>query len=100
MLAICNANYEFILFDVGAVGRQSNGGVYTNSKIGDAIENNKLDFLNPSRLPNSRRKELDITETIFNYRLSRARRVIENSFGILAIGFRIYRRAIIEKLIM
>eukprot|EP00795_Rhopilema_esculentum_P004037 gene4037-20212_t len=42
LLAICNANYEFLMVDIGEAGRQSDAGVFANSNIVHSITNNLL----------------------------------------------------------
>ena len=121
LLAVCDANYIFTMVDIGDAGRQSDGGVYKNSKLGYAINNNLINRPLPSALnvvekvypyvfvaddafqmthimlkPYPRFAN-DISKKVFNYRLSRARRVIENSFGIAAARFKVFRRPIIAK---
>lgn len=114
VLAVCDARYSFTLIDVGDSGRNSDGGVFSSSKLGFAITNNHLNIPHP-KLPYVfvgdkafqltefmmkpyPREILDIKNRIFNYRLSpRARRIIENTFGIAAARFRIFRRPIIAR---
>lgn len=117
LLAVVDANYRFVLVDIGASGSQSDGGVLARSAIGKAMETNALhlpndssvgDFMLPSVIigddafplrkyllkPYPGRGLIE-ERRIFNYRLSRARNVVENAFGILAARWRIFHKAII-----
>jgi hypothetical protein len=107
------------LVDIGDNGRHSDGGVFQSSEIGVGMLNNSLGFPDARPLTGSSTvapflfvgdeafplmknmmrpypgKFLPENQQIYNYRLSRARRVVENAFGIAASRFRILRGEII-----
>ena len=114
LLALVDANYKFLMIDVGCNGRISDGGVFKNSSFGKAFNAGRLELPPPIPLPGREklvpfvivaddafplkenlmkpysRCSLNISTRIFNYRLSRARRIVENAFGILANRFRLF----------
>lgn len=118
LLAVCDAAYNFSIVDIGAEGSQSDGGVFRSSEFGQRLHENSLNIPNAAHLPGSDvdmpyflvgdaafplksylmkpygGREISQECSIFNYRLSRARRVIENAFGILASRWRIFRHPI------
>ena len=120
-MAVGDLQYRFTLVDIGDCGSQSDGGVFANSFLGYATESGILNIPQAMLLPDSNHKlpfvfagndafglkrimvkpypfhNLTIPQKVFNYRLSRAGRVIENSFGIAAARFRIFHRPIIAK---
>lgn len=117
LLAAVDAEYNFLYADVGAQGRISDGGIMKNCTLNEMIEKNTLGIPPPTQLPHRERKIPYVflvdsafsmsenimkpfagvhpkgsKERVFNYRLSRARRVVENAFGILASVFRVFRK--------
>ncbi|XP_068094390.1 uncharacterized protein [Hyperolius riggenbachi] len=115
LMAIVNANYEFIYIDVGRNGRMSDGGVIEKTEFNTRLKNRQLSLptmaqtkkglnfvfvaddafgLHPHILKPFPHTNLSTQHQIYNYRLSRARRVVENAFGILANRFRIFHTAI------
>ena len=109
-----DANYKFIYVDVGAAGRAGDAGVYAESELKRAITSNSLDLpprtniagisnkleyhiigddafpMTTSLMKPYPHRNLGKEKRIFNYRLSRARKVVENAFGILAHRWRVF----------
>ncbi|XP_037567439.2 uncharacterized protein LOC119463717 [Dermacentor silvarum] len=118
LMAVVDSQYLFRLVDVGAPGRFSDGGIFKDSLIGKRMHEGKLNLPRAATLPRSERvcphvfvgdeafqlrpdfmrplpgSRTAPEEVIFNYRLSRARRCVENAFGILVSRWRIYERQI------
>nr|CAI5825561.1 unnamed protein product [Callosobruchus analis] len=105
IMAVVDDDYCFMYTNIGANGRCSDGGVFQNCSIFRDLENNMLPNngffvgddafpLKPYLLKPYKHSPLTYEQKIFNYRLSRARRIVQNAFGILASRFRIFRTSI------
>ena len=120
LMALVDADYRFRAIQVGDFGRMSDGGVFAASDLGRGMERGTLHV--PPRAPLPGAPELGLLphvivgdaafplktyllrpypgtdlnhdKRIFNYRLSRARMVVECAFGILTARWRIMLRDI------
>ena len=116
LMAICDAKYRFTSVSLGDYGRDNDAAIFSQSDIFKAIESGKMFIPQPSLVNNKvlpytlvgdeifplktwlmkpyPGKGLSESQNVFNYRLSRCRRTIENAFGIYAARWRIFRRPI------
>lgn len=121
LMAIADANYCFQYAHVGCQGRISDGGVFKITPFYKALSENQLKIPHPEPLPGREKLSpyvlvaddafaLSVNllkpyagqlsqspERIFNYRLSRARRIVENTFGIMASVFRVFQKPMLLK---
>lgn len=101
-------NYNFTFIDIGSYGSISDGGIFAKSSLQKALEGNLLHQPDGSVIlgdeafplkpylmkPYPRRNQLTLAQKVFNYRHCRARRVVENAFGIMSSRFRVFRSPI------
>lgn len=130
LMAVANANYEVIYADVGSNSTISDGGAWRDCTLNQALQSQEIALPPDSQLPNSDilvphvfiaddafplkpwlmkpfpHQSQSISQHIFSYRLSRARRVVENTLGIMANKFKVLQTTIpldpakVEKVVM
>ena len=115
LLAVVDANYKFLYVDVGSNGSGSDAGIFNDTQLMQMLQNDAIGLPEPSPLvPNGPPipyflvgddafalkhwmqkpvplRGLTVEQRIFNYRLSRARRVVENAFGILSAKYQLLK---------
>ena len=120
LIAVADANLNFIAIDVGAYGKEGDSTVFRDSPLGKKLYSGNLNIPPPRHLPNTDKdpqpfvmvgdeafkisnnilrpfpaRNLDSRKRVFNYRLSRCRRTVECTFGILANKWRIFHSPIL-----
>ncbi|KAK3929699.1 Protein ALP1-like [Frankliniella fusca] len=117
-MAVSNAKHQFLIVESGASGKRSDANIFYRSAFFSKLTHRKLNIPPPcpvSGLNNDlpfffigdnayplfenfavpfKGNNLKDEEMVYNYRLSRARRIVENAFGVMCSMFRIFFRPI------
>ncbi len=112
LLGVVDAEYKFLWTSVGSNGSASDAGIFIESSLRPTLESNTIGLPLAEPLPQDDRnipffilgddafplrtwlmkpysmRGMTQEQRVFNYRQSRARRVVENAFGILAHRWR------------
>lgn len=120
LMAIVGPDYKFLCVDIGGFGKNSDGGIFEESNMGKKFAAGLMNVPGDKSLPGKnqplphvligdeafalrpwlmrpfpyRQSRSDVRKENYNTRLCRARRVVENAFGILAQKWRIFYRPI------
>lgn len=120
LMAIVGPEYQFICVDIGGYGKNSDGGIFEASNMGRRFENGTMNVPKEKNLPGKsepcpyvligdeafalkpflmrpfpyRQSRTHHRKEKYNTSLCKARRVVENAFGMLAQKWRIYHRPI------
>ena len=113
-MALADARSKFLFVDIGSNGSCADQGISRETNVAKAVAQGNAGFPDPSPIPNDDhplehffvgddafalrpdmmkpypRLALSDAERVYNYRLSRARRVVENAFGLLQQRFVTY----------
>lgn len=120
LMAVADSDYRFIYVDIGAYGKDCDSSVFMATDFYKALTDSQLHIPPPGSLQSSGSTfhvpfvlvgdeafalsthlmrpfgghNLSVNRRIFNYRLCRARRFVECTFGILCNKWRIFHRAL------
>lgn len=118
LLAVADANYKFLTDDIGAYGKQSDGGTFRETKLCKNLITVPHNWPKPKEIPGTTTyapfvlvgdEAFPLMENLmrpfpgtaltedrrrFNKRLSRSRTVVERAFGIMTNKWRILRKEI------